>query len=127
MKELGEENVAKATRDKVFQHDSIPMTDTSDNPILARFLDDLPRVKTPKPDRAYGLAKSAFTEKERVINDIMAYLSKVSSQMFHTIFIVESKSIYTSHRRSSPTSLPRRYRNDQFHEKAQNKGRDLQR
>lgn len=109
MKELGEANVAKPTdgqlfkawkkdhlaiaRDKVFRHDSIPMTDTSDNPILARFLDDLPRVKTPKPDRAYGLAKSAFTEKERVINDIMAYLSKVSSQMFHTFFIVEFKSI----------------------------------
>ena len=69
------------------------MTDMSDNPILARFLDDLPRVKTPEPDRAYGLAKSAFTEKERVINDIMAYLSKVSSQMYHTLFIVEFKSI----------------------------------
>ncbi|KAK3167090.1 hypothetical protein OEA41_010215 [Lepraria neglecta] len=96
VKELGEENVAKATdgqllkawkkdhlaiaRDKLFRHDSIPMTETSDNPILARFLDNLPRVKTPKPDRAYGLAKSAFTEKERIINDIMAYLSKVSSQ-----------------------------------------------
>lgn len=73
-----------------FVHDSIP-------PIMAttvvqqKLLDSLPRVKNPKPDLAYGLQESAFTEEEQHINGIFGKWSMLSPEAYHCFFAVEMK------------------------------------
>lgn len=75
-----------------FFKESIPALDTSQDPVLEVLLACLPRIKTPRPDRAYGLRNDAFTEEQINLNEIVKKISRVARSIYYTFFIIEFKS-----------------------------------
>jgi hypothetical protein len=73
-----------------FEHGCVPLFQSSRHGAAAA-LSDLPKLKDPRPDIAYGLSSDAFTEEETVINDAHQTITGVSPGIFFTFFIVEFK------------------------------------
>lgn len=74
-----------------FRAESVPPLQTSDKTYVA-LLAKLPRVQNPRPDLAYGLRPDAFDENElRIINSLHRF-TVLSTNLYHTFFIVELKS-----------------------------------
>jgi hypothetical protein len=76
---------------KDFRTGSVPIRNAKD-PVSMQLLESLPRLKTPKPDMAYGLANLAFTKQEQELNECYSSVTELSESLFHTFFIVECKS-----------------------------------
>lgn len=78
-------------RDLMWRQDCIPRIDTTNDPVLARLLETLDRVKTPKPDRAYGFNQSGFSKEEQTLNNLFPEFARLTTEIYHTFFIVEFK------------------------------------
>ena len=60
--------------------------------IFEKALQDLPKLKIPKPDVLYGPWEDAFTEEERAVNEKFIESSSISELLFHPAFVWEWKS-----------------------------------
>ena len=73
-----------------FPRDAVPQLINLD-PRLERFTDLAPRVKTPRPDLAYGLKRKDLSVEEQHVNDRCE--ANLSRNMDHPFFIVEAKNV----------------------------------
>lgn len=76
--------------DQFLHTGSLPRLEPKDANELA-LLDSLPRISTPKPDIAFGLAETLFNEVEMLVNDRYHMYVQASEGIYHPWFLVETK------------------------------------
>lgn len=88
-----EEDHLQPNYNQVFLSSSIPTLDTasSDNLVTQLLNQKENRVSKPKPDIVYGLADSAFTERERTTQQLVQAMVRVSPNVNHPFFFLEAK------------------------------------
>lgn len=74
-----------------FHRIAVPMLQWEDDDVLTKLMKSFPRVQTPRPDLAYGLRNTAFTEEQQKVNDLYRDWAETSNNLYHGFFLIECK------------------------------------
>lgn len=75
----------------IFRPTSLENLKTSTNPTTVGLLNQLDRLRIPKPDLTFGLSKEAFTQNQQLVNKARSNLTGISPGIWHPFFLVEFK------------------------------------
>ena len=74
-----------------FHKTRVPSLEITNGPVHSQLLDALPRIKTPKPDRVFGLLLEAFGPEDCLILATCSKQTSLTLGLYHFFFLIEAK------------------------------------